>query len=133
MVSFNVSHTFSTAAKRLYQALLNSEQHSKMTGGEATYSDIEGEAFTAWDGCISGVNIELNENQRIVQTLRTTEFPEDEGDSKIEITLSEMDGKCEFTLKHTNIPEGQSDYKKGWIEQYFEPMAEYFDSIIRQV
>ncbi len=118
---------FSTDAKRLYQAWLYSEQHSKMTGAEATCSDIEGEAFTAWDGYISGVNIELNENQRIVQTFRTTEFPEDEGDSKIEITLSEMDGKCEFTLMHTNIPEGQSDYKKGWIEHYFEPMAEYCD------
>jgi activator of HSP90 ATPase len=126
MTSFTVSQTFSTDAKTLYQAWLNSEQHSKMTGGEASCSDLIGEGFTAWDGYISGVNVELNENQRIVQTWRTTEFSEDEGDSKIEITLSEMDGKCELTLKHTNIPEGQSDYKKGWIEHYFEPMTEYF-------
>tara|TARA_B110000046_G_scaffold58485_1_gene65541 strand:+ start:2113 stop:2247 length:135 start_codon:yes stop_codon:yes gene_type:complete len=41
-----------------------------MTGIEATYSDIKGEAFTAWDGYISGVNIELAPYERILQKWR---------------------------------------------------------------
>ncbi|GAB5409367.1 MAG: hypothetical protein BalsKO_17320 [Balneolaceae bacterium] len=97
-----------------------------MTGGEASCTDYVGGTFTAWDGYISGTNISLIENKEIKQSWRTTEFTDSDDDSELIIRLKNIDEGCELTLIHSNIPEGQSDYKKGWIEYYFNPMKEYF-------
>ncbi|MBI3740016.1 MAG: SRPBCC domain-containing protein, partial [Chloroflexi bacterium] len=70
---------------------------------------------------------ELKPYTRFVQAWRTTEFPEDSPDSRVEVLLEAVKGGTKLTLKHTNIPEGQADsYKKGWEEFYFEPMKKYF-------
>ena len=76
--SFTLTQTFPISAQKLYIAWLDSEQHSAMTGGEADCSDQEGEAFSAWDGYISGTNVRLTPFSEIVQTWRTTEFGEGE-------------------------------------------------------
>ena len=47
-------------------------------------------------------------------------------DSKIEVLLEKTPGGTKLTIHHTNIPSGQSDYKSGWRECYFEPMKNYF-------
>ena len=98
-----------------------------MTGGSALVSDIIGGKFTAWDGYIEGENIDLKPNKRILQTWRTSEFREDEEDSKIEVLLNEVDGKTELTLIHTNLSESGEQYKNGWKDHYFEPMTKYFE------
>jgi hypothetical protein len=38
----------------------------------------------------------------------------------------EVTDGCELTLIHTNIPEAQTQYKQGWIDNYFTPMKNYF-------
>ncbi len=113
--------------ERIYKSWLSSREHGKFTGGEARISPKKGGKFTAWDGYISGTNIELEPFDRIVQAWRTTEFSKDDPDSLIEIIFEEQKGKTKITLKHTNIPAGQgSGYKKGWKDFYFSPMKEYF-------
>ncbi|HIN38835.1 MAG TPA: ATPase [Flavobacteriales bacterium] len=112
--------------KEIYSAWLNSQLHTQMTGGEANCSDKVGASFTAWDGYISGKNLELFENKKIVQTWRTTEFSEDDEDSILTIQLSEIKEGTELTLTHKNIPKGQTQYKQGWIDHYFVPMKEFF-------
>ena len=52
--------------QEIYSAWLNSQPHTQMTGGEAKCSDKVGASFTAWDGYISGKNLELFENKKIV-------------------------------------------------------------------
>ena len=42
------------------------------------------EAITAWDGYISGRNVELIPGERIVQTWRTSEFGVSDPDSNLE-------------------------------------------------
>lgn len=93
----------------------------------AVCNRLEGHDFSAWDDYISGKNLKLKENSRIVQSWRSTEFNEKEEDSFLEIKLEETKEGTELTLLHSNIPEGQSEhYKNGWIEYYFEPMNAYF-------
>ena len=62
-----------------------------------------------------------------MQAWRTTKFPDDAPDSRLEVLL-ESDGKnTRLTLLHTNIPEGQGEqYSQGWLDFYFEPMKKYF-------
>jgi activator of HSP90 ATPase len=98
-----------------------------MTGGAAKATARVGGSFTAWDGYISGKNIELKSPARILQSWRTTEFSADTPDSRLEILLEETKGGTKVTLVQSSIPEGQAaSYKQGWIDHYFEPMKEYF-------
>ncbi|MFT5858655.1 MAG: activator of HSP90 ATPase [Flavobacteriaceae bacterium] len=112
----------------LYNAWLDTEEHSNMTGGDAKCSDQVGESHAAWDGYISGKNLELIPNEKIVQSWRTFEFATDDEDSRLEIQLKEIPEGTELTLIHTNIPEGQTQYENGWVENYFNPMLAYFNS-----
>lgn len=100
-----------------------------MTSGKAFSTNKVGENFTAGDGYISGKNLELMENEKIVQSQRTTEFDESDEDSKLTILLSKTKEGTELTLVHTNIPEGQIQYEQGWVDHYFIPMKNYFETI----
>jgi len=99
-----------------------------MTGSLARVSARVGGKFSAWEGYISGKNLKLEPGRRIVQAWRTTEFAGDDPDSEIEIKLEKAPAGTRLTLRHTNIPAGQSDYRSGWRECYFEPMRRHFKS-----
>lgn len=125
--SFEISTILPASPKRIYEAWLNSDEHSAMTGGAAEVDPSIGGRHSAWDNYITGTTIELEPYRRIVQSWRTTEFLPDQPDSRLEIMLEEVDGGTQLTLKHSGIPEGQGpSYKSGWGENYFDPMREYF-------
>jgi activator of HSP90 ATPase len=64
---------------------------------------------------------------RIIQSWRTTDFNEDDPDSRLEVTFEAMDSGCKVTLKHTGLPDGSKDeYIQGWEDYYFAPMQEFF-------
>jgi uncharacterized protein YndB with AHSA1/START domain len=111
----------------VYQAWLDSIGHSEMTGGEAEMSDQVGAEVSAWDGYISGRNLELVPGERIVQSWRTSEFGDEHEDSVITIMLQEVGGGTLLTLEHSNVPDEQRSYEEdGWQSNYFEPMVAYF-------
>ncbi|MCJ7659107.1 MAG: SRPBCC domain-containing protein, partial [Anaerolineales bacterium] len=73
--------------------------------------------------------LEAEPFQRIVQAWRTTEFPEDSPDSRLEILIEDMDNGVQVTLVHSGIPAGQGEnYRQGWGEYYFDPMQRYFST-----
>ena len=124
---FTLVVTINSKAEKFYEAYLSSEGHTALTGSPARVDGTVDGDFTAWDGYIQGMFLELEKNKRIVQAWRTAEFPEEAEDSIVEILLEEDHGKTKLTLKHTNIPKGQMDnYKTGWEDFYFKPMREYF-------
>ena len=118
------------APDRVYAAWLDSAQHAAFTGDAATIDPLVGGGHSAWDGYITGKNVELEAGRRIVQTWRTSEFPEDAPDSLLELLLEPAEGGTRLILKHTAIPEGQGEqYEEGWKEYYFDPMLEYFTNL----
>jgi activator of HSP90 ATPase len=127
MESLKTSITLPLKADKLYKAWLTSKEHSAFTGGEAKVSSKVGGKFTAWGGYITGKNIELKANKKIVQSWRTSEFPENAPDSTLEITFEEKNGKTTITLYHYDLQKGDAKkYKDGWRDFYFEPMKHYF-------
>ena len=128
--SFETSDVIFATPKRIYEAWLDSEEHTSMTGGAADVSGEAGASFTAWDGYITGVNVELEPFHRIVQSWRTSEFPDGAPDSRLEIELDRTrDQLAGITviIRHKDVPDGQGDsLKSGWSEIYFEPMKRYF-------
>lgn len=104
--SITVRFTLPVSAREVYDAWLDGQQHSAMTGAKATASrSVDGE-FTAWDGYIHGKNLLLIENQKIVQSWRSSEFPDEASDSVLSIRLTERHGLTEVELEHTDIPPG---------------------------
>lgn len=125
--AIKVSATISVGMKRLYEAWLDSMEHSAFTGGEALIDPIVGGRFTAWDGYIEGTTLELKPNKRIVQSWRTSDFPKGAPDSKLEILFESAKTGTKMTFIHTEIPNGQGkNYKDGWKDFYFTPMKAYF-------
>jgi activator of HSP90 ATPase len=125
--SFSISARFDVAPNVLYTAWLNSKEHSKFTGSGAKIDPKVGGKFIAWDGYIYGITREKEENKRIVQSWRTTEFAKEDPDSKREILFEKTKNGTKLILKHSEIPKGQAEeYKKGGGEYYFKLMKEYY-------
>ncbi len=88
-----------------------------MTGASAKVTAKVRGKFSAWDGYIEGRTLELVPHRRIVQAWRTTEFPPDAPDSRLEITLKKEKDGTRITIAHSGFPTGQgAGYKKGWID-----------------
>ncbi len=125
--AFTLTTTIPASAQEIYDAWLDSLLHSEMTGGQASMSDEIDAEVSAWDGYITGRNLELVPGERIVQSWRTTQFTDEHEDSVITVTLDEAEDGTLLTLVHNNVPEDQTSYEQGgWQEYYFEPMKRYF-------
>jgi len=125
-LEFELSAFIPRPPQEVYDPWLDSKGHTKMTGAKAKVSDKVGGLFEAWDGYISGRNLELEAGKRIVQAWRTSEFADSEGDSQIEILFEAAKGGTKLTLRHTKLPAHGETYRQGWIDSYFEPMKAYF-------
>lgn len=126
--SIECSIVLPVGAEQLYRAWLNSAAHSGFTGSPAQVDPRVGGRFSAWDGYIEGVTLELEPYRRILQAWRSSEFPEGSPDSRLEILLEDAgQGQTRLTLLHSEIPAGQGQtYLQGWEDYYFQPMQEYF-------
>ncbi len=122
--SIRVTAVIPTDVDTIRESWIDGDQHAAMTGAAAA-SSADG-SFTAWDGYITGKTLEV-EPGRIVQSWRTSTFPADAADSRVEITLEAVEGGTRVTLDHSVIPAGQgADYDAGWFTHYFDPMKKFF-------
>jgi uncharacterized protein YndB with AHSA1/START domain len=112
--------------RKVYEAWVDPRRHAAFTESRATGGMQVGDPFTAWEGYIQGVQLELVPGRRIVQSWRTSDFPAGTQDSRLEIALTSESGKTRLTLVQTNIPDGQAEqYRQGWIDFYFAPLKKY--------
>lgn len=113
--------------KQIYRAFLNAKAHTAFTGSKATGTGRVGGKFTAWDGYITGKTLELKNGKKIVQAWRTTEFPDEYPDSKLELNFRAKKGGTEIVMVHSKVPAPQTaEYREGWVSSYWDPLREYF-------
>lgn len=125
--ALSVFDIFPVSPKRVYEAWMNSIDHSAFTNSEAKIDPVVGGEFSAWDGYITGKIISLEPYIRIVQNWRTTDFPEDAPDLILEILFQPVEVGCQVILNHTGLPDGRGDeFEQGWEDYYFAPMQGYF-------
>jgi uncharacterized protein YndB with AHSA1/START domain len=114
---------FATAPARVYQALTDAEQFSKMSGGAPTEIDASaGGAFSCFGGMILGRNVECVPGQRVVQAWRVKGW--DPGAySLVRFELRPEGTGTRVVLDHAAFPEGQAEHlEKGWHANYWEPL-----------
>ena len=113
--------------ERVYEAFTNARIHSEFTGSKATCDPTVGGKFTAWDGYITGKNVELEKGKKIAQEWKTTGWPKGYGSSKLELTLKKIKNGTKITMIHSNVPEEQAaELAEGWNEFYWAPLKDYF-------
>lgn len=123
---FQCSAIVPAPPERVYAAWIDGEEHTAMTGSAALSDPVIGGLHSAWNGYASGTYLELELGKKIVQTWRSLDFDDQDGDSVVEILFEPDVTGCRVTIVHSDIPEDQPDYKDGWIQYYFEPMKVYF-------
>jgi len=118
---------FKASPQRIYEALLDSKQFTAFTGSPAEIDPKEGGVFALFGGIVSGRNIELVRNQRIVQAWRPASW--DQGIySIVRFDLKQQDSGSMIIFDHTGFPEGKYDgLLSGWNGHYWGPLAKFLD------
>ncbi|HVO85556.1 MAG TPA: SRPBCC domain-containing protein [Candidatus Eisenbacteria bacterium] len=111
----------------VYDAFMDAKKHAAFTGSKATSDAKISGKFTAWDGYISGKNLEFEKGKKIVQEWVTTEWPKDYAPSRLELTLKRVKGGTEISMVQSDVPSEQAEeLKEGWTEFYWKPLKDYF-------
>ncbi len=125
--SFEVEAVIPAGPERVYAAWLDTKEHGAFTGSPALVEPWVGGRFTAHDGYLHGINLQLEPGKRIVQSWRSSEFPQGCADSRIYVDLEPVSGGTRIHIKHVDVPMGQAKlYRPGWAQRYFKPMIRYF-------
>jgi activator of HSP90 ATPase len=111
----------------IFKAFMDPKTHSAFTGSKATGTPEVGGKFSAWDGYISGKNLELEKGKKIVQEWKTTDWPDNYPPSKLEFTFNRTEKGTQISMVHSNVPAEQAEeIAEGWNEFYWRPMKDYF-------
>ena len=117
-------YTLNAEPKDIFNALTNKRMLEIWTGEAAEMEPVSGSEFSLWDGSITGVNIEIEENKKIVQQWF---FGEDEEESLVTIKIHPHKKGTSVELIHTNIPDDAfENISEGWDDDYFGALNELF-------
>ncbi len=124
----NIEQTvvFSAKPHEVYGALMDSKKHAKFTGGRASVSRAVGGKFTAFDGYITGFNLELKKDKKIIQAWTCTEWPVGHY-SVVTFSLKPVQQGTQLVFTHIGVPANKAaSISSGWKEYYWKPMEKMF-------
>jgi activator of HSP90 ATPase len=119
-----------TSPQRVYEALLDAKQFSTFSGSAAEIQREEGGAFSCFGGFITGRNLELVPNRRIVQAWRVKIWP-DGVYSIVTFELQAQGSGSRLSMDHKGFPDEMRAHLNGempdggWNRQYLEPLQKY--------
>ncbi len=125
---------FAASAARVYEALLNPRQFDRIVALSGVMQAMHlknaasriaphvGGAFALFGGYITGRQLELVRDQRIVQAWRAASWAE--GIHSIaRFELQAHDAGCRIVFDHTGIPGDEAtSLAEGWQSHYWEPL-----------
>jgi activator of HSP90 ATPase len=116
---------FKATPKRMYEALLDAKQFREFSGMAAKIDRQPGGAFSLFEGNITGRNIELIADRRIVQAWRSGWS---EGVfSIVRFQLDAQGAGTHLIFAHTGFPPDQAEHLvEGWQDHYWGPLRKYF-------
>ena len=118
---------FKASPHDVYEVLMDSKKHAAFTGSRARISRAVGGSFKAYDDYISGKNVELVPDRRIVQDWRAVDWPEGYF-SRITFEFTSIPEGTRLDFIHVGLPEGtEEEFTQGWIDNYWEPMKVFLE------
>jgi activator of HSP90 ATPase len=126
---------FKAALQRIYEALTDAQQFQKLIllseagksldvkSKPAIISRELGGAFSLFGGYVTGRQLALVPNQRIVQAWRAGSWAADSF-SIARFELVAQDSGTKLVFDHTGFPAGQAEHlAEGWQINYWQPLA----------
>jgi uncharacterized protein YndB with AHSA1/START domain len=129
---------FKASRKRVYEALTDAKQFDKVVQLSAAMKSgmapgakpaeigrEAGGAFALFGAYVTGRQIELVPNERIVQAWRAGSW--DPGSYSIaKFVLVEQGSETKLVFDHTGFPKGQAEHlAEGWKGNYWEPLEKF--------
>ena len=114
--------TIKASPHAVYETLMDSRRHAAFSRRPARISRKPGGRFTAYGPYLSGVNLELVPDKKIVQFWRSKNWPRFHY-STVTFALRKVAGGTRLTFTQIGVPD--NDYtakKRGWIHSYWKPM-----------
>ena len=129
MMSKTITQTviFKASPHEIYETLMDSARHTGFSGAAAEISREVGGRILAYDGYITGKNIELVPDRKIVQSWRAVDWDEEYYSTvTFELTPVVEGTLLEFT--HANVPDGtEEEFSRGWIDNYWDPIKRFLE------
>ena len=121
------SVTFKASPHAVYEALMDSRKHSRVTGAKAKISRKVKGRFTAYDGYIEGIHLDLVPDKKIVQSWRGSDWPEGHF-SKATFSLKKIKNGARLTFTQSGVPvEHFRDINQGCRDYYWGPIKEMLE------
>ena len=121
------SVTLKASPHAVYEALMDSRKHSRFTGAKAKISRKVKGKFTAYDGYIEGIHLDLVPDKKIVQSWRGSDWPEGHF-SKATFSLKKIKDGTRVTFSQSGVPAQQyRGINQGWRDYYWKPMKEMLE------
>ncbi len=125
MKNFNYTLTINATPEEVFNALTNPFQIELWTGYPAIMDNKEGTVFSLWEGDISGCNLKIVKDHKIVQEWF---FGETENPSIVTLLLKKSGKDTCIELTHTNIPADVYDeIVEGWKEYYLKSVKDFLE------
>jgi activator of HSP90 ATPase len=127
MKTFKKYFSISASPADVYNALTNKAMIEIWTGEDAVMEPIPNTEFSLWNESICGINLEFEQDHKIVQEWY---FSEDDEDKRSIVTIKLHPDKKGTSMEvvQTNIPdEAYENIAEGWEENYFASLNELFE------
>ncbi len=112
-------------ATDVFTALTNPLTIQMWTGAPAVMEPVAGTEFSLWDGEITGLNLEIENDHLLKQQWY---FEGEEGTSIVTITLTPEGKETRIELLHLDIPDEAFDnIVDGWDRYYFKPLKQLLE------
>jgi activator of HSP90 ATPase len=130
--------TFKASPHAVYEALMSSQQFDAITrlsdavtlvtAADAKPTSISREVsgpFTLFGGYITGRNLELLDDERLVQSWRAQSWGA--GDySIVKFVLRANGGETRLVFDHRGFPDAEGTHlARGWYTHYWDPLSKY--------
>jgi uncharacterized protein YndB with AHSA1/START domain len=108
---------------QVWRALTDPGLIEKWSGAPAEMSTNLGD-FRLWNGDIWGENTFISAPTHLEQDWYGDKWDKP---SKVCIALTEAGGVTTVHLRHSEIPENESDFASGWRDYYFDPIKDLLE------
>ncbi|HLH87786.1 MAG TPA: SRPBCC family protein [Xanthobacteraceae bacterium] len=121
-------HDFKASPDRVYEALMDQRQFAAFSGASAEIDRTPGGAFSLIRGRVTGRNVELVANKRIVQAWRVVPWAEGIY-SIVRFELLPTHAGTRLVLDHSGFPPEDVDSRHGgWRRVYFDPLRAHLEA-----
>lgn len=127
MKEFKKYFKIQASVQDVYNALVNPNMIELWTGDDVVMDDQVGTEFSLYEGNISGKNLEIVPEKKIVQQWY---FGDQTEESIVTIILHKDKNNTSVEVRQTNIPDdAYENISEGWSYAYFEPIMELLEEI----